>query len=244
MENTKVTQELAKQNITEQVIAKLKENLTLKINGIEDVKGYELVKRARIECKNTRVLAQKICKKGREPAIAEQKAWIEKENEIVSEIQKIENYLSSQEQVIDVEKERVKIDAIRTKQLPERKQWLEAIGVGLSDEDIKKFDDVQFMKFIQDERDKILNEKEIELNKKEEVINAKEIELKKPTKVVPAAEDSDLRPLGDKEKIKLFIIRLSSIIYPEVEDPKMKEYVEVLRTSITRVSDFITKKLN
>jgi hypothetical protein len=73
---------LASENITAQVIAKLKENyFDLKINGLSDKEGFKAVEIARKECKTIRVLASKICKKGREDAIQIQKDWINKEKE-------------------------------------------------------------------------------------------------------------------------------------------------------------------
>jgi len=86
MENKEVTQEspietaLAKENVTAQVIAKLKADYSnLTINGIDDREGFDAVEKARKECKAIRVLATKICKAGREDSVKIQKDWIAKE---------------------------------------------------------------------------------------------------------------------------------------------------------------------
>lgn len=68
---------LAKENVTAQVIAKLKADYSgLTIKGLDDKEGFEAVEKARKECKSIRVLATKICKAGREEAVKIQKDWI------------------------------------------------------------------------------------------------------------------------------------------------------------------------
>jgi len=146
-ENT-ITTELAKENVTEAVIANLKKQyLPLKINGIDDVGGYKKVHDARMVCRNTRTLAEKICKAGREDAVKEQKAWITKEKEVVALISEVEQHLKKQEDAIDQEKEAIKIRAERLLKLPGRKESVvgleEYIG-DLSDEQYMRFDDAQW----------------------------------------------------------------------------------------------------
>lgn len=105
----KINKELVKQNITDQVLVEMKQNfMILKIGGIDDKEGYKKVDEARKLCKNTRVLTTKICKKGREAAVAEQKAWISKEKEITDQISEVEEYLEGQVKVIDEEKAKIK----------------------------------------------------------------------------------------------------------------------------------------
>ncbi len=101
-----ITQELTKANITDQVLRELAEYKKLTVNGLEDKEGYEKVKNAQTLCRNTRVLAEKICKKGRESAIAEQRAWIAKEKEVSEQIESVETYLKAQREIIDGEKAR------------------------------------------------------------------------------------------------------------------------------------------
>jgi len=108
-ENTETTivspieKALAKENVTNQVIQKLKESyLGLKINGLEDKKGFKAVEDARKECKSIRTLAVRICKKGREDAIQIQKDWIAKEKEVVAEIEIVEGYLESESNKIKI----------------------------------------------------------------------------------------------------------------------------------------------
>lgn len=94
----KMTQELVKANVTEAVIASIREKyLPLKIAGLDDKETYLLVKEGRKECKSLRVMAKKICTNGREEATAIQKAWIAKEKEVTGRIAEVEDYLEAQE---------------------------------------------------------------------------------------------------------------------------------------------------
>lgn len=78
---------LAKHNVTEKVIKKLKEDyLPMTIKGIEDKAGYKAADEARKICKNVRVLASKLCKEGREKAIKEQKDWISAEKSVTGQV--------------------------------------------------------------------------------------------------------------------------------------------------------------
>lgn len=108
---TTINHELAKANITDTIINGLKEKYgQLKIAGMDDKEGYNAVKDARKECKSWRVMAQKICKKGREEAVAIQKAWVAKEKEVSDRIAEVEDYLEVQEKEYEAEKERVKAE--------------------------------------------------------------------------------------------------------------------------------------
>jgi len=106
-----IDQALVKENITEKVIKELQKFKSLKIKGIEDKEGYKAANEARINCKNIRVLAVKVCKAGREDAIKTQKAWIAKENEVVGQISDVETYLENEQARIDNEKEAIRLAA-------------------------------------------------------------------------------------------------------------------------------------
>lgn len=150
---TQVTNELVKNNVTEAVINKLKKDyLPLKIEGINDKTGYEAVRAARIECKNIRILAEKICKKGRESAILIQKAWISKEKEVTGQISEVENHLQNEQKIVDEEKERIKQEALRKEEerIQNRMQKLFNIKKLPNYEFIKNMTDDEFNKFYDD----------------------------------------------------------------------------------------------
>lgn len=100
---------LATVNVTETVLAELEEKYTgLKIDGLEDRAGFQIVRNGRIYCKSLRVAAQKICKQGREEAVREQKRWIDAEKKVTTRIKKVEDELQAEEKRITDEKERIK----------------------------------------------------------------------------------------------------------------------------------------
>jgi len=148
-----ITTELAKQNVTEAVIAKLKADyLPLKINGIDDKEGYKKVHDARIVCRDHRTLTEKICKLGREDAVKEQKAWIAKEKDVVAQISEVEQYLKKQEDAIDQIVEERKIRAERLLKLPGRKEQLggleDFLAEKYTDEIILTIDDIRWQQVI------------------------------------------------------------------------------------------------
>ena len=106
-----IEQALVKENITDTVIAGLQQYRDLTILGVEDKAGYKAVDEARKQTKTLRVLAGKICKAGREDAVAIQKAWIAKEKEVTGKISEVEDDLSGKLAAIDAEKERLAAEA-------------------------------------------------------------------------------------------------------------------------------------
>ncbi len=148
---TVIEQALEKENITKQILAKLKADYSgLKINGIDDVEGFNKVESARKHCKAVRIATVSICKTGREKAIQEQKDWIAKEKEVVGEVEEIESELKAESERIKLEKEKILFEAAQRAKLPARKEKLLTIGIGLEDEDLLKLDDFNF--------DKLFNE--------------------------------------------------------------------------------------
>lgn len=100
MDNEKIQQELVKANITDQVIAKMRDQfMNLKVIDANDKVGFEAVSTARKEAKKFRVGVEKFLKALREPATMFQKAVVAKEKEISAKIEEIEDYLASQEEI-------------------------------------------------------------------------------------------------------------------------------------------------
>lgn len=189
MEQTEVTKEsvietaLAKENITAQVIAKLKADYSgLTINGIDDKEGFKRVEEGRKECKAIRVLATKICKTGREEAIQIQKAWIAKEKEVVGQIEEIEKELEEQSDRIKKEKEEILFKAAQEAKLPMRKEKLASIGIEVEDIQLLKLDDLQFSQLFTEFYEKHLEEKAAELKKKEDEERERQAEISRKEK--------------------------------------------------------------
>lgn len=98
---------LVQANVTSQVLTALKEKyggMTLK--GLEDKESYLELKSAAKECAKVRTLTVKLCKEGRERAVKEQKLWIAKEKEIVSEVAVVEDALDAEIKKFDDEVDR------------------------------------------------------------------------------------------------------------------------------------------
>lgn len=131
-----ISQELVKHNVTQAVISTLNEKYgQLKIAGIEDKETYLLVKEGRKECKAFRVAAKKICEKGREEAVAIQKAWVAKQKEVTDQIAAIEDPLEEQEKAYEAAVAKEKEDRRRRQeeQLINRQQVLTGMGALYSD---------------------------------------------------------------------------------------------------------------
>jgi hypothetical protein len=128
---TKIEYALSKANITDKVIAGLKENyLPLTINGQEDKEGFKKVVEARKDCKGWRVLAKRICKEGREEAVKIQKSWLAKESEVVSEIESVETYLEKLETEYEEERDRLKAEADAKKEQVAAVRYSELMKLG------------------------------------------------------------------------------------------------------------------
>lgn len=131
-----MNQKLVKANVTEAVIADLRERyLPLKIAGLEDKETYLTVKEGRKNCKAIRVIARKVCADGRESAVAIQKAWVAKEKEVTGRIAEIEDYLEEQEKKYeaDLAAEKEARKRKQEEQLIMRQQKLTGMGALYSD---------------------------------------------------------------------------------------------------------------
>lgn len=177
IETSPIETALAEQNVTAQVIAKLKADyFGLTINGIDDKVGFKAVEDARKECKAIRVLASKICVKGREKAVKEQKDWILKEKEVVSAIEEVEDALETESNRIKEEEKRILFEAAQQQKLPIRKEKLLSIGITVKDEELLKLDDSNFLQLFNEFYEKHLEEKAEKLRLEEE---ARQVEIRK-----------------------------------------------------------------
>lgn len=163
-----ITTELVKNNVTDAVLKNIKiKYLPLKINGIDDKEGYDTVHKARIVCRDLRVLTEKLCKKGREDATKIQKAWIQKEKEVVAEISEVEQHLKKQEDAVDAEKEAIKIRQERLLKLPVRREQVKGIEVFLgkmTDDEIMGYDDNQWNQAVVSAQGRKLAEQQKEID--------------------------------------------------------------------------------
>lgn len=97
-----VETELVKASITDQAIAKLREDASrLTVRDMYDKEGYEAVKALRITARDFRKSAEAVLKEVRKPAMDFQKAVVAREKEIIESVKEIEAGLQLQEDVYD-----------------------------------------------------------------------------------------------------------------------------------------------
>lgn len=98
---------LVQSNVTEQVLAALKEKYAgMTLKALDDKESYLELKLAAKDCAKVRNLTTKVCKEGRERAVKEQKLWIAKEKEIIGQVSEIEDPLDAEIAKYDAEVER------------------------------------------------------------------------------------------------------------------------------------------
>lgn len=227
-----ISLELVKQNVTETIIANLREKyLPLKITGIDDKETYLQVKEARKECKALRVLAKKICENGREDAVAIQKAWVGKQKEVTDQISEVEDYLEKQEKQFEADVAKDKEDRKRRheEQLIMRQQILSAMGVLYSDgaytlgevsfelSVIKEtepdiWEESILPKFIDEygkveaeriEQDRIKLEREAELKRQQDELEQKQLELVQREHALKLAQEEQVRTQKEEDDRKI-----------------------------------------
>ncbi|HEV2917576.1 MAG TPA: hypothetical protein VGW78_07585 [Candidatus Babeliales bacterium] len=109
MEQTHIEKEIAKFSVTDAAIAGLNNQYShLTINGIEDKQGYLAVREARLVVKNKRVEVEKKRKELTADALAVQRAINEEAKRITGLLEPLEDYLKTQEDNYNKEKERLK----------------------------------------------------------------------------------------------------------------------------------------
>ena len=128
----------------------------LKINGIDDVEGYEKVKVAQKELQQTRLDIKKKGKEAREEALSYQKGVIVLENELLEVIVPVEKQLKDKRDGIDEMKRIEK----RKKSLPDRLLRLLEIEIQGDATILLGMDDKQFNEYFYDEKAKYVDAKE------------------------------------------------------------------------------------
>jgi hypothetical protein len=226
-----ISQELVKQNVTEAVIAGLKEKYGhLKIQGIEDRETYDKVKTGRKECKAFRVLAKKICEKGREDAVAIQKAWVKKQKDVTDLIAEIEDPLEEQEKAYEaaVAKDKEERKRKQEEQLITRQQTLTSMGALYSDGNFR-LGDVSFeLSLVKEsendiweetilpkfqaeyekveaeriEQERIKQEREAEMERKQEEMNKRLKEIQDKEDALKKAQEEQERNQKEEESRK------------------------------------------
>jgi len=228
---TVIEQALEKENITKQILAKLKADYSgLTINGIDDVDGFNKVEEARKHCKSVRVAAVHICKAGRDLAIKEQKEWIEKEKEVVGEVEEIENALKAESNRIKEEKERILFEAAQREKLPARKEKFLTIGMELQDAELLKLDDFNFQALFNEFYVKHLEE--IAAKAKAE---AEEAAKKETERLAEEKRLADIKAEGERLEAKRLAEELAE--KQRIENERLKKENEEIERKANEAKD-------
>jgi hypothetical protein len=225
-----ISQELVKQNVTQAVISGLKEAYGhLKIAGIEDKETYLLVKEGRKKCKDFRVLAKKICERGREDAVAIQKAWVKKQKEVTDEIAAIEDPLDEQEKAYEAAVAKEKEDRKRRheEQLIMRQQALTAMGALYSDGSFH-LGEVSFELSVVKESEPDIWEESI-LPKFKEEYEKVEAERIEQERIKKEQEAEFMRRELEQERKRLELEAKEAALKKAQEEQERKEREELLR---------------
>lgn len=103
-----IDSKLKQSNVTDQVLAALKEKYGgMKLKALNDKESYLELKVAARDCAKVRSLAVKVCKEGREDAVRTQKQWIETEKKVVARVTEVEAPLDAEITLYDAEVERL-----------------------------------------------------------------------------------------------------------------------------------------
>src|SRR3990167_1199971 len=173
---------------------------SLEIVGIDDIEGYQKVDEARKELKKQRVGIEKQGKEFRADALRFQKAVIAYEKELIEIIEPLEIELGQKQEVVDLEKQRIKMVAL----LPNRKERLVTIGVVVKDDIILGMDSEEFDSFFNEKKSEYLNAKELKIQEAEAKIE-KEKEIREAEKNARTeAEENSKREIAlAKERAEL-----------------------------------------
>lgn len=100
---------LKKFSVTDAAISDMKEKyMPLKINGVDDKKGYLEIKEARLTVKGQRIMVEKARKELTADALSFQRAINSEATRIKDALIPIESHLESQEEIYEAEKERIR----------------------------------------------------------------------------------------------------------------------------------------
>lgn len=179
MDELHTAKELKKYNMADAHIAGLsKQYMALKVEGVNDQKGYELVHRARIEIKTKRVEIEKIRKALKADSIKFGDVVDTEAKRIKSLLSPIEEYLISQEKIVEDETKRIKAEKDRIEK--ERIEKEEAEKKRVEEEKQAKIREEQRIESERLEKIRIeQEEKEAKIKAEQEKIEAEKQEIAK-----------------------------------------------------------------
>lgn len=105
---------LQKENITDKVIASLKEKYGgLKLRDVEDKENYLEIVSSRKEVRKVGIIAERICEAGRADAIKIQRLWLAKQKEVLAKIAEVQDPLDAEIKKFEDHQESLEQERIR-----------------------------------------------------------------------------------------------------------------------------------
>ena len=148
--NSEKFADLAKANITLTAFKKAEALRGMSLKSLQDKEGFKELYNAHQYLKNLISTAKNACKEGREPALEEQRKWIELEKGIIAWIEAIEAPIEKQRK--DYEAEQARIKAEENKRLEERTnargRQMQALGVPFDLKACQDLEDDEWEAFI------------------------------------------------------------------------------------------------
>lgn len=202
-------QALLKVNVTETVLAQLEKEYTgLTISSIDDKEGFARVKSARKKCKDLRILADKICKEGRENAVKEQKLWLKEAARVIGRIEAVEKPLKAEEDRITDELEAIKTakKEAESRMIADRILSFSEVGAVLSYDDAKDMSTSEYKDTLEGITAEYNAKKEAERIEAErveaELVEARRIAEETAAREAAEREEADRLLKIEQEKVK------------------------------------------
>ena len=258
-----IKKELKKYNITDAEIAKAsKECLQLVVTSVSDIVNYDIVKQARIGIKAKRVEVEKRRKELKAESLTFGRAVDSEAKRIFALIAPIEEYLISQENIVDDEKQRIKDEKSRLEQEQKDKEEEERqLQIAEEEERLEKqrIEQDEKEKKLREAQDKIDAEKQKIADDKEEIeretqrqndieeaqenarIDAeRKVEREKERLILQEKQDVKdeqcrIAQLPDKERIHLYADSLKAIGFPAISNSKMQEKFAIGKNKVIEV---------
>lgn len=201
MQENFIATELQKFNVTDAAIAEMKDSfMPLKINGIDDKEGYKKVKEARIIVKNKRIEVEKRRKELKEDSLKYGRAVDAEAKRITGLLVPIEYYLQHQEDVIEQEKDRIRMEKLNRirERINALAEYGERVDVAILEE---MPDEIYAIKLASAKAayEKEVERKRLEDEERQRVANAQEAERKRLEQVAKEQAEKE-KFLKEKEE--------------------------------------------
>lgn len=207
--------DIIKFDVTEANIAEMREKyMALKIDGINDKHGFNIVHEARMDVKGKRIAVDKRTKELNAPAVLYMDSTKEKQKRLKDLLAPIEDYLDSEETRIEQERETLKYEAEarESQRIQGRINKLSVYGYAVDYSEIKSMTDIAFADLLEQAR--IEHEKDVAAKAEAERLRKEESERLKQ-------ERAELDAIRKQQQYEANILKAEQVrIQKELEAKK------------------------